>query len=142
MADDNLMDQGEIERLLDQAKQDAAGKVLLAYLRPQKRAALLAGATLERYTDHTILTAQAIEADLRQVRARGFALCDREEFLQVVGIAAPLRDHHGDPVGAISLWDEVARQDIDGLVRQSRVLLDATQELSARLGFEAQTAAG
>ena len=120
----------------------AAGKALLAYQRPQEREAMLQQIDLERFTEFTITTPQALDENLRQVRERGFALCDREEFLQVAGISAPLFGHHGDVVAAISLWNVVERQDIKQLSSYRTELISVTKSLSARLGFEAPASGG
>ncbi|NNF80103.1 MAG: IclR family transcriptional regulator, partial [Rhizobiales bacterium] len=85
----------------------AAGKVLLAYQTPSKQAGLLEALPLERYTEFTITSPDALKADLDEIKARKYALCDREEFLQVAGISAPVFSSQGSPVGAISIWNQV-----------------------------------
>ena len=114
----------------------AAGKAMLAHVRPQRRQATISRLKLERYTEHTIVTPQALMEDLRRVREDGIAMCDREEFLQVAGISAPVFGHHGEVVAAISLWNIVEHQSINELLSFSNDLLSATNTLSARLGHE------
>jgi len=113
----------------------AAGKVLLAYLRPARREAILSELRLERYTEFTLTQPDALTRQLEQIRQDGLAICDREEFLQVAGIAAPVFDHHAEAVAAISLWNTVEQQSIPDLLEQKSDLLAATRGLSARLGY-------
>ncbi len=119
----------------------AAGKALLAHLRPYKRDAILVDADLARFTDFTITCPEAFAKNLEQVRVNGFAICDREEFLRVAGISAPIFGHHGDVVGALSLWNTIDRQDIDALLGFSTTLTTATNLISARLGYDPKPAA-
>ena len=112
----------------------AAGKVMLAHQSPAKQEAVMAELALERYTEFTVTTVEALNTDLANIRARGFALCDREEFLQVAGISAPIFGAQGTPVGAISLWDLVERHDIAALCLNAPSLQETCRMLSERLG--------
>lgn len=113
----------------------AAGKALLAYLPAGQCEAILRALSCERFTEHTLVTRQALEAALRQVRTDGIATCDREEFLQVVGISTAVFDANGDPVAAVSLWDTTDRRDLDGLLRHRDAVLQAGAAISKRLGY-------
>jgi DNA-binding IclR family transcriptional regulator len=106
-------------------------------VRPNRREAIVSRLKLERYTEHTIVSRPALVEDLRRIRDVGFAICDREEFLQVAGISAPVFGHHGEVVAAISLWNIVEHQGIEELLSFGNDLLSATGTLSARLGLEA-----
>ena len=112
----------------------AAGKVMLAHLRPAKREAIVAELALERCTENTITSRRAFAKELREVAKRGIALCDREEFLLVNGISAPVIGHHGEVVAAISLWDLAERKPINTLLRNEADLRAAARALSSRLG--------
>lgn len=112
----------------------AAGKVLLANLPLQKRQLIQDDLVLERFTEHTISDARAFEAELENTRATGYAVCDREEFLQISGIAAPIIGHQGEMFGAISVWNTVDRQSAEALLGFGPELASATSDLSARLG--------
>jgi DNA-binding IclR family transcriptional regulator len=66
----------------------ATGKLLLAFARPEVRAAYLAAHPPERLTEHTIT--DGLEAELAAIRERGYSE-DREEFVEGVSCAsAPL----------------------------------------------------
>ncbi len=76
----------------------ALGKVLLAH-----GAAGLPGGTLERRTPRTITSRAALEADLAQVRRRGWALTDGELEPGLIALAAPVYRDGGAVVAALSV---------------------------------------
>lgn len=58
----------------------ASGKLFLAQMTPSQRRRLLEPVALSRYTDRTLTTLEALEAEISHVRKDGYAL-DDEEFL-------------------------------------------------------------
>ena len=81
----------------------ALGKVLLAHLSPGERRDLLAGRPLERRTAKTITSLRRLEAEMGGILARGYAVDDEELHEGVICLAAPVRDHAGEVVAAISV---------------------------------------
>ncbi len=112
----------------------AVGKTMIAFLPAEQRSQLLDRLTLERYTEHTLVTLAALEADLAIVRRQGYATSDREEFLQVCGIAAPIHDSQGALVAAICLWAPVGQSDMAHLSAFGRQLCKVCEGISTRLG--------
>ncbi|WP_397351864.1 IclR family transcriptional regulator [Nonomuraea gerenzanensis] len=87
----------------------ALGKVLLAH-DPYGEATQ----PLEPATKHTIVDPAALEAELDQVRARGWA-AEMEELTEgEVAVAAPIKDARGIVVGAIGIRGAVERLVPDG----------------------------
>ena len=68
------------------------------------------------------------------IRAQGFAVSNREEFNQVGGIAAPIFDHDGRILAAISLWIPLRVAPLKDLLACVPALLTKTGEISARFG--------
>ncbi len=58
----------------------ATGKLFLSQMSPAQRRRLLANVPLEAFTGNTLTTFEALEQELDQVRAQGYAF-DNEEFL-------------------------------------------------------------
>jgi len=81
----------------------AVGKVLLAAQPKRQREALLASMDYHVYTPHTITDLDALRDELDDVRARGWAQdrAEHESFINCIG--APVTDHDGRIVGAVSL---------------------------------------
>ncbi len=69
----------------------ATGKLFLAQMTPAQRRRLLAHTPLEKFTTNTITDFDALEREIEQVKANGYAL-DNEEFLPgllCVGVLVP-----------------------------------------------------
>jgi DNA-binding IclR family transcriptional regulator len=79
------------------------GKALLAAAGEDLLASLLAAKRLERVTEFTIVDPVALREELRQTRERGYAIDEQEAVLGVCCVGAPVRDHAGRPVGAVSM---------------------------------------
>lgn len=81
----------------------SGGKMLLAHLEPELRAGLLRSRKLTAYTGATMTSPQALEAELDQVRRRGYAMNDEEYTVGIVGAAVPIVDGGGRAVAALAL---------------------------------------
>jgi DNA-binding IclR family transcriptional regulator len=80
----------------------AMGKVLLAGLEAGQRTRLLQG-RLPPYTPNTITSRAVLAKELQAVREAGYAV-DREEITRgIMCVAAPLVNHEGEVIAAISL---------------------------------------
>jgi len=87
----------------------AGGKALLAH-RAEWRASVAAQG-LERYTERTIVDPSELEHEAARIRARGFAIEDREYRLTQRGLAAPVFDRAGEAVAALGVAGPVERLD-------------------------------
>ncbi len=112
----------------------AVGKVFLAHMSDDERDAYFKVAELEKFTETTLTNRKDIEAGLAKIRDTGFAVSDREEFYQVVGIAAPIFDHDGRILAAISLWIPLRVASLNDLLSCAPALLKKTKQISARFG--------
>ncbi|MFC3995965.1 IclR family transcriptional regulator [Nocardiopsis sediminis] len=82
------------------AHRSAAGKAILAFGPPDLVDDVL-GAGLAAATAKTITDPEALRAELRRVRRRGYAVEDRENDPGVRCVAAPVFDHDREPVAAV-----------------------------------------
>jgi DNA-binding IclR family transcriptional regulator len=79
------------------------GKALLATVDDPSVMRIVDVLGLECATEHSLRSSDDLLADLARTRARGYSL-DRQEALPgVFCVGAPLRDHTGQPIAAISL---------------------------------------
>lgn len=81
----------------------ALGKVLVAALPPDERKRWLKEHSFVRVTENTIPSAAEFQRALEFAAGKGYALDDEEQNLRTVCVAAPVRDHTGATVAAISL---------------------------------------
>ena len=79
------------------------GKALLAAVDDESVLEVVAVTGLERATEFSIGDRDELLADLARTRARGYAVDRQEALVGVWCVGAPVRDHAGRPVGAISL---------------------------------------
>lgn len=112
-----------------------AGKALLAFRSPAEVESYLAAETWERHTASTIVSAEAMRCELDRVRVRGYAFDDGELDDDVHCVAAPTFDHTGVAVAAISVSGPATRFTYEHMQLVAPVLLRATSELSAKLGY-------
>lgn len=112
----------------------AVGKVLLAYLPEAERRQLLKQ-ELRRLTPKSITEPHVLANQLDQVALSGLAFEYGESSQDVSCVAAPVRDHTGAVVAALSIsvpdmrWSHRSEQE------WAELASDGAQRLSAELGF-------
>jgi DNA-binding IclR family transcriptional regulator len=112
----------------------SSGKVLLAYLPGATSKALLDEAGLTVYTDKTIRSRRVLDTQLAAARSDGYAVCIEELEDGLNAIAAPIRDHNGAVVAAVSVSGPTYRLDRAQITDLSATVIDAGTEISARMG--------
>ncbi len=112
----------------------ASGKVLLAWL-PGDVATSLLDVPLRRYAPGTVATVDAFEAELMVTRARGYATTWAELEPDLASVAAPVRDHRGEVVAAVSVSAPTSRMERERMAALGEAVVEAAAELSARMGY-------
>ncbi len=112
-----------------------AGKVLLACQSATAIEAYLAREPLEPRTPHTHISRAALRVELARVRERGYALDEGELDAEVRCVAAPVFDHTGSAVAAVSVSGPASRFTPAKVRAAAQALVRATHELSERLGY-------
>lgn len=110
------------------------GKALLAFMSADE-IDLYVAEPLERRTENTLVEPGVLRADLHRARLRGYALDDVENEVGVRCIGAPIFDHSGEPIASISLAGPTMRMTWERIEQLAQPVLDAAQEVSARIGF-------
>ncbi len=108
----------------------SSGKVLLAH----GDGVALLGLPLTRYTPRTVIDPEALEAELALVRERGWGATVEEYEVGLNALAAPVRDHRGVVVAAVSVSGPSYRLTEATFEAVAVRLLEATEEFSRRLG--------
>lgn len=115
----------------------ALGKVLLAFLSPEKRCHLLNKIELSRLTDNTITNKDELLKELDNIKELGFAL-DREENEKYVHcIAAPIKNYQKKVIAAVSISGPSYRmQDAkQNHLQLKEELINTCRDISTRMGF-------
>jgi IclR family acetate operon transcriptional repressor len=117
----------------------ASGKAMLAWL-PEDDMRRVLSSGLPRFTAKTITEWPALIEALRHVRRNGYAMDDEEYQPGVICVGAPIRDHNGAVVGAISASTPAMRANNDHLKLIREQIVSAVRALSAELGAHAAPA--
>lgn len=111
-----------------------SAKAMLAFLSEADQVRV-ANSTKTRFTEHTILDAAALLAELGRIRDRGYAIDGQELVLGVFCVGVPILDRVGRPVGGLSISGttrKAAGPEVAPLVSR---LHEACGQVSRRLGY-------
>ena len=100
------------------APQTSQGKVLLAALAPDELATALAEPSRSGLPPYAPRAREELDAELAQVRARGWALADEELAPGVRSVAAPVRDGTGTVRAAMNVTVHAAETSVEQLLSQ------------------------
>ena len=116
----------------------ALGKAILAYMDPGERAAILGKGPLEARAPHTITDRGELEVHLEQVRQQGFVIDDVENEEGIRCVAAPVFDHSGEVIGAISLSGPAYRLSLERAHQVAGEVKATALAVSKEMGYIAQ----
>lgn len=114
----------------------SSGKILLAYASPDTRHDLLEDATLTRFTDHTITAIDVLEKQLRKVARDGYVVSIEEFEEGLNAVAAPIRDHGGVVIAALSVSGPVYRLTEERAHEIAPAVVAAGDAISRRMGYQ------
>jgi IclR family transcriptional regulator, pca regulon regulatory protein len=105
------------------AAQTSQGKVLLAGLSPDELARTLAQPSRAGLPPYIGRSPEQLDAELTEIRARGWALADEELAPGVRSVAAPVRDGSGTVRAAMNVTVHAAETSTEQLLREYLPLL-------------------
>ena len=109
------------------------GKVLMAFLPDVERKRILAR-RLPRMTERTIVDPLALQRELSEVRARGWAHTVEELEIGLNAVAAPIRRSGGSVVAALSVSGPAYRVTRERISELGPMVTSAANRISGRLG--------
>ena len=114
----------------------ALGKTLLAFMPEDDVAAWASTQRFPAITPRTITTSKRLLKELRTIRERGYGLDEEEREKGVCCVAAPIRNHNGEVVAAISVAGPSQRmpRELAGSSVATAVM-NAAAAISIDLGF-------
>jgi DNA-binding IclR family transcriptional regulator len=113
----------------------AAGKVLLASLPEERQQQVLLSEPLVGFTPRTITDVSALQRHLQIVRQQGYAVDDEERYLGVRCLAAPIYDHRGKVVAAVSVAGPATRVRLGSVPALAELVVSAAQGVSHEIGY-------
>lgn len=112
----------------------ASSKVLMAYLPPAEVDAIIRERGLPRLCANTITDTDALQAELRQIRERGYADSYEETDPGAWGIATPIRNWQGEVVAGLGIAGPTIRYDEQQVQATIRLCCAAAARISVLLG--------
>ncbi|WP_424527995.1 IclR family transcriptional regulator domain-containing protein [Sphaerisporangium viridialbum] len=114
------------------AQATSLGKVCLAALSPEELDRVLAEPSRSGIEPRRRLGREERDAELREVRARGWALTDEQLAPGIRSVAAPLRDGSGQVIAGINVNSHAAETSLERLLEEHLPpLLQTAGEISA-----------
>ncbi|MEG0275644.1 MAG: IclR family transcriptional regulator [Coprobacillus sp.] len=111
----------------------ALGKVMIAYSSDEELKKAIQKTDFVAYTEYTTTSVEKYLDELKEVRKKGYAKSDREDTLQQVAAAAPVFDHDGKVIAAISCVGFYESQiNLDDL---GVVVKEVADRISMNLGY-------
>lgn len=115
----------------------AVGKAIAAWLPAAEVKAALARTRMLRITPNTITTQTVFDAELRRIRAAGYALDNEEQFEGLRCVAMPVFCYTGQVFASMCVLGPKHRMTQQKLLAVRTPLAALSRKLSARLGYAA-----
>jgi DNA-binding IclR family transcriptional regulator len=112
----------------------SSGKILLAFMIPEERHEVLASSELARLTPHTITSQRELVAHVEAAARDGYASSIEELEEGLNAVAAPVRDHTGGVIAALSVSGPVYRFTEERLREVVPDVVAAATAISHRMG--------
>lgn len=112
------------------------GKALLSRYSDGALEAYLRGRDLQRFTDKTIVSAQALKDELALTRKRGWAFDDEEKTIGMRCVAAPILNVYGETVAGVSVSGPTQRMPEIQVRRIGEMVWTAAERISRSLGSD------
>ena len=113
------------------------GKSVLAFWPVHKTRAVLMRHGMSRQTARTIVALSTMERELARIRRQGYAIDDVEFEEDVRCVGAPIFDHRGTPIAAISVSAPVSRMPLARAHQVGATVRGGAASVSRAMGWEA-----
>ena len=113
----------------------ALGKSVLAFLPQQRAHAVLMRHGMPRHTPRTIVVLPMMERELARVRRQGYAIDDVEFEEGVRCMGAPVLDHRGTPIAAISVSAPLSRMPLAKAQEVGVMVREGAASVSRAMGW-------
>lgn len=114
----------------------ASGQVLLAYLPPQRRQAVIDSIELIQFSARTIIDPVKLEERLKRIRRQGYAVSREEREAGAYSVVAPVRGEGAKIIASLCVAGPLYRLTPDTLDSYLDAVVTAAGAISKRVGFE------
>lgn len=119
----------------------ASGKAMLAFL-PEEQVRHILAQGIPKYTNHTIVSPDALLADLRLARERGFAISQEEYEEDVHAVAAPILNVRQEPLAVVALAGPAFRLPQERMMELGPRVRQCADDIAQELGLNTKLAPG
>lgn len=116
----------------------SVGKVILAHLPEDEVVDIITKKGLEQHTENTITDQTIFIEELQKVKKQGYGVEIEENEEGITCIAAPIFDHKGDIIAAVSISGPSTRMTKQRLLELMPSITETGKTISKRLGFANQ----
>ncbi len=113
----------------------AEGKALLAHLPVENAISILKNVDMRQFTINTITDPNHMIHHLEKVRSQGFAINAEELVEGVRAMAAPVYNHTGKVIAALSITGPSTRLSLERIYRLVTVLKETCTSISNQMGY-------
>ena len=113
----------------------AVGKCLLAYLPEAEFLRLVRDRGLTRNNENTITSIRKLKQQITQIRHAGYAIEDEEGEIGCRCVGAPVFDHSGNLVAAVSVAGTTAQIRTEDFTYFGQLVRQSASDISQALGF-------
>lgn len=111
------------------------GKCLLAYFPEEKLNAFFKEAELNSFTPNTFTKEDELRKELKTIRGQGYAFDNEEHEEGIRCVAAPIFNHQGEVIYAISATGPVSRMSVEKANNSISLVKETAQKISERIGY-------
>ncbi len=105
------------------------GKAMLAFLDETLREECITQQAYHRYTANTLTSAEALRAELDEIRIQGIAFDREEHEPNIICIAAPILSASNRVVGGLSITTSTQRYSLEALEKFKSALLETAYKI-------------
>lgn len=111
------------------------GKAILAFLSEEELKEYLKKVKLEKRTENTITKHDEFLKELSKIRARGYSIDNEENEYGIKCVGAPIFNHEGKPVAAVSISGSANKITNDWIRKNSKYVVECARKISEKLGY-------
>lgn len=115
----------------------STGKVFLTYRYEEVLEDYFSNASLEKFTDNTIITLTEMKKEIDRIKRDGYAIDNHELHEDVCCLAAPVRDSRGEVVAAIGVTGPATHFTRGKEAEVGQLVVQSAHDLSAVMGYNA-----
>jgi DNA-binding IclR family transcriptional regulator len=113
----------------------SAGKVFLAFMKPEQCERILTDTPLVPLTSKTIVDLDALQLELEKIRFEGYAVSRGEWLLDASGVAAPIYDATGENIAVLTISGPSQRFTDEVIARYAQLVTQQALQISLSLGY-------